>query len=377
MLRTLPLLIVSLFLTSPTFAAEDADFKPLFNNKDLSGWVNVNCSPSTWSVKDGMIHCTGIPTGLLRTERMYENFILELEWKHLRKNGNAGLFVYSDAITARGQPFSRSIEVQIIDANHPKGFATSHGDVFAIHGATFVPDRPHPDGWMRSLPSEKRANPAGEWNHYRVESRDGKLSLAVNGKVVSGGTKCIPRKGYIVLESEGSPVLFKDIRIHELPSSNPPREHVATADEGYKSLYTGTDLNGWQTESGDEAAHWKPKDWILTYTGPAEKKGHQIWSEKRYGNFSLIIDWRTKDKLPHVPVQIGDAPIPTGDAAEAAKWNRALITVTGNTANVTVNDKTIATDHSIQRPQGATPIGLQPHPNIEFANIYVKETDRP
>src|SRR5688572_15708603 len=99
MRRTLPFLIVSVLLISRTLAAEsDDDFTPLFNNKDLSGWINVNCAPSTWSVKEGMIHCTGIPTGLLRTDRMYENFILELEWQHLRKNGNAGLFVYSDAI---------------------------------------------------------------------------------------------------------------------------------------------------------------------------------------------------------------------------------------------------------------------------------------
>src|SRR5688572_9655040 len=251
MLRTLPLLLVSLLLTSPTLAADDDDFKPLFNNKDLTGWVNVNCSPSTWSVKDGMIHCTGVPTGLLRTDRMYENFILELEWIHLKKNGNAGLFVFSDALTSRGQPFSKSIEIQIIDSNHPQGWATSHGDVFAIHGATFVPDRPHPQGWMRCLPSEKRAKPAGEWNHYRVECRDGKVALARNGKIVSRCTNSVSRKGYIVLESEGSPVHFKNIRIQELPSTNPPPEHVATADEGYKSLYTGTDLNGWQTESGD------------------------------------------------------------------------------------------------------------------------------
>src|SRR5688500_13984595 len=109
MQRTLPLLIVSAFLISPASAAHD-DFTPLFTDRDLSGWINVNCSPSTWSVKDGMIHCTGVPTGLLRTDRMYENFILELEWKHLKQGGNAGLFVYSNAITARGQPFSKSIE---------------------------------------------------------------------------------------------------------------------------------------------------------------------------------------------------------------------------------------------------------------------------
>src|SRR5262245_17148651 len=88
---------------------EEADgFVPRFNGKDLSGWVNVDCAPGTWSVRDGMIFCTGIPTGVLRTSRQYENYILELDWMHLHKGGNSGLFVHSDAITARGQPFTRA-----------------------------------------------------------------------------------------------------------------------------------------------------------------------------------------------------------------------------------------------------------------------------
>ncbi len=50
--------------------AEDG-FKPLFNGKNLDGWRNINCAPNTWSVKDGMIHCTGKPIGELRTLCMY------------------------------------------------------------------------------------------------------------------------------------------------------------------------------------------------------------------------------------------------------------------------------------------------------------------
>jgi len=71
--------------------------------------------------------------------------------------------------------------VQVLDGRNSPGAYSSHGDVFAIQGATMVPDRPHPGGWMRSLPSEDRARPAGEWNHYRVECKDGRVSLAVNG----------------------------------------------------------------------------------------------------------------------------------------------------------------------------------------------------
>ena len=377
MIRTLLLPFVSaLFFLTPAFAAADEAFTPLFNGKDLSNWVNVNCAPTTWSVRDGIIHCTGIPTGLLRTDRMYENYILELEWKHLKKGGNAGLFVHSAAITARGQPFSKAIEVQIIDANHPKGFATSHGDVFAIHGATFVPDRPHPDGWMRCLPSEHRAKPAGEWNHYRVECRDGKISLAVNGKVVSGGTKCIPRKGYIVLESEGSDALFKNIRIHELPSSNPPAAEVAEADEGYKSLYTGVDLSGWKAESGNEAG-WKPKDWTLTYAGTSDARGHELSSEKRYRNLSLIVDWQLKGEASEVPITLRGKTPSAGKAARSGQWNRALVTVKDDRMTVLVNDQVVMKDEQLADHDGESAIVLKPAPGIAFANIYVKDLSRP
>jgi len=49
----------------------DEGFVPLFNGNNLDGWVNVNCAPETWVVKDGMIVCSGFPTGVLRTEKLY------------------------------------------------------------------------------------------------------------------------------------------------------------------------------------------------------------------------------------------------------------------------------------------------------------------
>ena len=135
----------------------DEPLTPLFNGKDLSGWINVNCAPGTFTVRDEMIVSTGVPTGFMRTEKQYENFVVELEWRHLKPGGNAGFFVWGDALTAPGTPFMRSIEVQILDGVNTENY-TSHGDVFAIHGATMKPDRPHPAGWRRCLPSELRAN---------------------------------------------------------------------------------------------------------------------------------------------------------------------------------------------------------------------------
>jgi len=250
-------------------SARAADtFTPLFNGRDLSGWVLVNVASNTFTVRDGVIVSTGKPTGVMRTDRHYENFILEAEWKHLQPKGNAGIFIWSEPMTAPGTPFAKSIEVQVLDpaADHPEGIATGHGDLFAIHGARLTPDRPHPRGWERCLPAEKRAKPASAWNHYRIEAIAGRLTLAVNGKIVSGGTNCTPRKGYICLESEGSECHFRNLRLQELPSSNPAPEQIASKAESWQSLYTGLDLSGWKVERG-RAEQWQVKDWVLECDG--------------------------------------------------------------------------------------------------------------
>jgi hypothetical protein len=406
-------------------------FVPLFDGKDLRGWVNVNCAPETWTARDGMIVCTGIPTGVLRTERQYENFILELDWRHMKKNGNAGLFIHSDALTAPGQPFTRAIECQVLDGNH--------GDMFAIHGASLAEDNPKPKGWMRSYPKEKRANRAGEWNHYRVESRDGTLILAVNGKPVTRGFHLRPRKGYICLESEGSEVHFRNIRIKELPGTDPPPVLVAEADRGFHSLYNGLDLRGWRQVGGNRN-HWKATDWILSYDGKSDAQGEDrhLWTGKEYGNFTLIADWRLPRKpvVESAPVILPDGSqamdengkeiaIPVMDAGDSGiylrgtekcqvniwnwpvgsgevwgyrtdpdmpkdvrractpvlnvdnkpgEWNRFEITLIGDTLTVVLNGKTVIDRAGLPGLPGRGPIALQHHGDpVEFANIYIKE----
>jgi hypothetical protein len=39
----------------------------------------------------------------------------------------------------------------------------------------------------------------------------------VNGEEVSGGAQCDPKTGYLCLESEGSPIEFRNIKLREMP----------------------------------------------------------------------------------------------------------------------------------------------------------------
>jgi hypothetical protein len=190
-------------------------------------------------------------TPLLRTTRQYENFILELEWRHLRSGGNSGVFIWGTPVAAPGGPFLRSIEVQVLDHgfNVPgkNEWYTTHGDVFPIHGSSMKPFGRH--NGMRSFPAEERSKGTPEWNHYRIVCSNGVIRLHVNGKEVSGGEDCNYRKGYIGLESEGAPIDFRNVRVKELPPSGAAADLTAPVDSNWRSLFTGLDLRGWQTNS--------------------------------------------------------------------------------------------------------------------------------
>jgi hypothetical protein len=361
-MRIACLLLLAVGCSSGPGARGDG-FVPLFNGKDFTGWVRVNCAPETFRVEDGIIISTGKPTGVMRTERMYENYVIELDWMHMKKGGNAGLFIHSGAFPAKGTPFTKGHEIQVLDGDSPEGVWTGHGDVFSIHGATFEPDRKHPKGWMRCLPSEKRANPFGQWNHYRVTVNNGTIKLEVNGKEVSGGTKCNPRKGYICLESEGSECRFKNIWIKELPSTNPPESEIAEAAQGFTSLYTGLDFRGWKNADG-----WKALDWA--FEGSADRV---LWTEKTYADFALVFDWRSKKPAKAEVTMDGWAGILLESQEKVGTWHRVELTSKGNTWSCNQDGKSHSGfTRTGSRASGA--IGLKAiGDTVQFTNVFIKE----
>ncbi|MFT3880635.1 MAG: DUF1080 domain-containing protein [Gemmatales bacterium] len=94
---------------------------------------------------------------------------------------------------------------------------TTNGDVFPVGSSKMKPFAPvSPDG-SRSFPRKNLSKGINEWNHYYVRAINGEIRLWVNGEEVSGGNHIEPRTGYLCLESEGSPIEFKEIRLRELP----------------------------------------------------------------------------------------------------------------------------------------------------------------
>jgi hypothetical protein len=398
--------LLAALLVLPTLSDEakapkqEDGFVPMFNGKDLTGWVNVNCAPDTFFVKDNLIITTGKPTGYLRTEKQYENFIAEFDWMHIppkpNEVGNSGFFVWADPIPAVGTGYTRGIEVQVLvnlEYKNKKGeiTATSHGDLFSIWGATCVPDRPHPDGWERCLPSENRAKGANEWNHYRVEANDGVIKLEVNGKVVSGVSKCSPRKGYLALESEGSECRFRNLKIKELPSTNPKPKEIADEAQGHKNLYTGLDLSNWKADD-ETRKHWQPSDWVLRYDG----KGKELRTSKEYGDAEFVVDFRfpKKETKPCVvilrdgledgikisltaegkywtSIQGHDGSSQEGPFKPVGEWNRLQGSLKDGFKLLTLNGKKISEGRPPTMPkQGA--FVLRPDGEMEFANLFVR-----
>ena len=299
------LLIGSLIGPVAVAAPDETGFVDLFNGQDLTGWVNVNCAPETWAVANGVITCTGQPTGALRMNRQLENFIFEVDWRHLKSGGNAGIFVWASPVAAPGVPFLRAIEVQVLDNGYNakgknKGY-TTHGDVFPIHGASMKPIRP--GGGARCFPSEERSRSAPEWNHYRIEANAGKIRLSVNGKEVSGGDDCNWRKGYLGLESEGSPTEWKNLRLKELPPSAATAAQSAPEDQHWQSLFNGLDLRGWTATNGRDTG-WHGGSWSLKR--PAKPTPDDVIScALTPVTFEFTLDWRGEEATqPQLPPQL-------------------------------------------------------------------------
>ncbi len=401
----------------------------MFNGQDLAGWVPCNIAPETFTVRDGMIVTTGVPTGTLRTERMYENFIIEFDWRHMTSGGNSGLFIWADGLPSVGAAYPRGIEVQILDPGFDRPgkneWYSTHGDLFAVNGAALtVAGKISPSG-KRSFPTEERTKPSPEWNHYRLVANHGDLRLSVNGKEVTVAQAASPRMGYLMLEAEGAETHFRNLKIKELPSTNPTVDEIANESDGFISLFTGLDLRGWKVPEGDNG-HWKVVGQVIDYDAQSEATGDKnLWSEREFEDFQLIVDWRIKEtpyvnprvyrilpdgseelgadgnpkpypqpdsdsgiylrgsgkhqvniwnwpigsgemygvrRNPSMPAHVRSAVTPIVKADNPiGKWNRFDITVRGNTVSILLNGQTVIPEVSIPDLPERGPIALQHH----------------
>ncbi|HNR30538.1 MAG TPA: DUF1080 domain-containing protein [Candidatus Hydrogenedentes bacterium] len=181
----------------------------LFNGEDFNGWKlfipDANVDPATvWSVKDGVVHCTGNPAGYMRTETKYGNYRLRVEWRWPRDAGNSGVLLH---IQDKDEVWPKSIEAQLMSGNA--------GDFWVIGGTDFKEHRGQID---RRVPKKEPSTekPLGEWNEYVIECRDDRILVFVNGVLQNVATECTVTNGYIGLQSEGTPIEFRTVSLEPL-----------------------------------------------------------------------------------------------------------------------------------------------------------------
>ena len=234
------LLTAALLFTATTLAGDTNNLPKAFIDGTGPGWreltfedfTNVNCDPETWSATDGLIKCTGKPVGVIRTKELVKNLELVVQWRHLKPAGNSGVFLWATPASIKELEAGKGrlptgIEVQILDHGYKEQYEkssgkkadwfTTNGDVFPTGSTKMEAFPPVSPSGERSFPRKNLSKGAGEWNHYYIRAINGEVRLWVNGEEVSGGKNCNPATGYLCLESEGSPIEFKNLRIRELP----------------------------------------------------------------------------------------------------------------------------------------------------------------
>lgn len=394
--------------------------RPLFNGKDLSGWTGAG-----YVVEDGAIVCT--PQGRnLVSEATFSSFILDFDFK-LPPGGNNGLGIY---YPGQGDSAYTGMELQILDNTAPQ-----YKDLkdYQFHGSLYT-----------LAPAAKTGlKPVGEWNHQRVSVIGPAIMVELNGTIIlrtnlDDINKQFPdhqgakrRAGHLAWLGHGDRVAFRNIRIAEIaPAANEPQVKAG----GFTQLFDGKSLAGWKHGTGNPD-NWTAIQGILKHNG---KKGdiNDLWSEKEYGDLTLVFDWRWSGRGPLMqrPILLADGtekknpdgksvtveveeldsgiylrgnsksqinlwnwPAGSGEvygyrtagdsSAETraavtpkvkadrplGEWNRMMIVLKGEVLSVTLNGQVVIENAKLPGVPARGAIALQHHGGaIDFANIWIK-----
>lgn len=204
--------VVSLSVIAILICSGCASKTRLWNGKDFSGWKlhvddkNVDVF-SVWSVKDGVIHCTGVPNGYIRTEKDYSNYKLHLEWRWVEKPTNSGVLLHA---SGPDKVWPKCIESQL-KAGNAGDFVLIGGTGIKIDGKLIQDTNKKFILVKKKQDSSEVA--AGQWNSYDITCDGDIIINRVNGVLQNIGTNASVTSGKICLQSEGSPIEFRNIYI--------------------------------------------------------------------------------------------------------------------------------------------------------------------
>ncbi len=192
---------------------EDAGFTQLYNGKDLSGWEVLDGKKEAWKADGELLSCVAEGGGWLRTDKMYSDFVLSMEFR-VPPGGNSGVGL---RFPPEGNPAFAGMEIQILDddAEEYKNLKDSQysGSIYS------------------EVAAKKGAlKPTGEFNTYEITCKGPYIKIVLNGETITeadidkfpkanGDYKPLaerPRIGYIGMQSHGSRVDFRNIKLKDL-----------------------------------------------------------------------------------------------------------------------------------------------------------------
>ncbi len=306
------LLLFTLSFLALTAIAQEAKWQDLFNGKDLKGWKSLNGS-AEFIVKDKTIIGTakvGTPNTFLATDKMYDDFILEFEFK------------VDDGLNSGVQFRSQSLKNYQDGRVHGYQYEIDPSDR-AWTGGIYDEAR---RGWLYTLtnnPGAQKAYRNQEWNIARIEAIGSSLRTWLNGVPAADLIDDMTLSGFIALQvhsvneaNAGKKVSWRNIRIltdnltqfatprtsHQIEQINTIPNTISEREKeaGWKLLWDGKTTDGWR---GARLEHFPEKGWVIEdgilkvmSSGGAEAAyGGDIVTTKKYKNFVLKVDFKITD----------------------------------------------------------------------------------
>ena len=179
----------------------------LLSGNTLDGWKpflgDSSVDPAdVWSVRNGVLQCKGRPKGYIRTTTPYADYHLHVEWRWPEKPTNSGVLLH---LTEPDTIWPLCIEAQLQNQHA--------GDFIALGSSTFAERKEGKRVPKRHDTNEKEP---GQWNSYDILCDGDTITLTVNGLVQNKATKTSLTAGYIALQSEGSPIEFRNVMLTPL-----------------------------------------------------------------------------------------------------------------------------------------------------------------
>jgi hypothetical protein len=181
-----------------------ANSQVIWNGRDLTGWktffTNEVNFAELWSATNGVLHLAGKPMGYLRTEKVFADFHLHVEWRWPTEvsNNNSGVFVFMNQPEAI---WPVSVECQLKNG--------SAGELVGQGGVDFT--APLINKKKRAKISKPTEHAMGEWNAYDIYCRSNTIETFVNGVHQVFVDTVTVSNGNVGLQLEGFPVEFRNM----------------------------------------------------------------------------------------------------------------------------------------------------------------------